>query len=589
MAAPRLAGLTATNDLAPGIITRGQATGVLMPEHDAAPDVILIVGQSNASGNGHPIRPQLTGSDHLVQWWHTGQDPRRGTVTGVQEPVSRAYDGSAGTSPGVAFARHWAAWHRRPTIVVPAAWGGTGLISAGARWQETGDLYKAAVREAGDCIAATGGRLAAILWCQGENDAVSGVSNSPTDGYAVVAARVLAKLRTDLAAPNAVVAVGGMVPDWVTLGQGTATAIQDALASLPSKLTRCVYAVGGYGTGAETDGIHYDARGVQQLADGLWGAYRRLETPALPPVRPPAPGVVATATGVRVSLVPVSGATSHEVRWRTDGTWATASVASMAASITAGTGTLVEVQTRAVGPTGTSAWSGSSYGAPVLATARLLLDPSGPGTPHRAPVTVAGAGRTVGQPTAGQQPVMDREDGIADAAAMRFDGTDWLGGPALAATDLGDTNGRFTVVALVQADAAHDGSFFGWRSDALSIMNIGMDAGEIIAQAFDASGAVLAARTSGVDSTRPHLVIVDRWQAGVTLTVDGVETVASGGAPVTSGTVPLVVGAAYRANASAQSIQLWRGRIAFLCVLPAAASAAEKTAISAYVRARANL
>lgn len=595
---PRLAGVTPTNDLAQTVRSRGQATGVLMPENTAAPDVILVVGQSNAAGNGHPVTPRTAPQHPLLGWWHTGADGDKGSVTAAQEPLARAYTGGdPGTSPGTQFGRRWAEWYRRRTIIVPAAWGGTGLISGGGRWQETGDLYQAAVREARDCIASTGGRLVAIIWCQGEQDSVASVSNSPTDGYGVVAARVLNRMRTDLGASDAVIAVGSMAPDWVGLGQGTAQDIQGALANLPTKLSRCVFAYGGAGTGSEggndNPGIHYDARGTRQLGNGLWDAYQRLVDPTLGPARPPAPGVAATSTGARAYLVASPGATGYEARYRTAGDWQTATMSGMTVDVPAAADALVEVQVRGTASgKSPSPWSASGLVPVALAGTSLLVDLQ-KGTPHFDAVTSVGigGGRFATQPTAVSQPRMLRTGGINDGPAMVFDGRDdYLAGPSVAATALGASAGTFSVVAVAQARAAHDGSFFGWRSDSASIFNLGMEAnGAVVAQGFTDSDAAGTARAQ-VDMTRPHVIIADRWYRGVTLTVDGTELNSINSFPArSSGSAIVVLGAAYRGTASSAPLQLWDGRLGWLAIFPNVLTTGQKAAVTAYLRGRFNI
>lgn len=603
MTIPSLVGVTDTDDLYGNVLARNQDTGVLMPAHTEPPDVILIAGQSNASGNGHPVKPETAGPHPLVEWWHNGRDRWAGQLTQVVEPTAKPYDASTGTSPGVQFAREWATWHRKRVILINAAWGGTGLISGGARWQSTGDLYKAAVQAARDAIEATGGRLAAIFWAQGEQDSVSGVSDSATDGYSAVAAQTLGKMRGDIGNPDAWVAVGSMVPDWVALGQGTAATIQGALASLPGKITHCVHAYGPYGTGGETDGIHYTNAGTRNLGRLAFAAYRRARfpAPALPPARPAAPGLTGSTTGVDARWTPPpAGATTitgYQVRSRTalGGAWTTGSTITATTAAITGTDVLLEVQVRAQNSAGWSPWSESSWLPTVAGQATLLLDCEGPGGHNGQRVTTQpiGKGRTVSQSAGatGQQPWMDRDNGIADAAGLVFDGGQYLGGPVLAVTDLANAAGMFTVIAVTRAYGAHDGSFFGWRSAAASIANFGYQAdGQIIAQAFGAGDNEVVTATATTSPTVPHILAMDRWGGGVTLHIDGAEAASvSGVGPRSTGSAQVIVGAAYRADTNATPLQFFQGRLAFLMVVPFAMSAAQKAPVYAYLKARYNL
>lgn len=554
------------------------------------PDIILVIGQSNAAGNGHPIRP-VAGAERVLMW-HTGDDAFRAEVTRAVEPLSIDYDGSAGVSPGHEFARQWSGKFDRDVIVVPAAWGGTGLISGGAPWQESGSLYVRARREAWDCKDKTGGRVAAILWCQGEQDSVSGVSNDPRNGYAAVAARVLSQMRTDIGDADTIIAVGSMVPDWVGKGYGTAQEIQGALASLPARLTRCVHAYGPAGTGAEMDGIHYNARGARELGRLLYEADLRRREPDRAPATPAAPSVTPTTTGARVYFTPTPGASTHEVRYRFDGgPWSDAAVTGMQASITAPDTVCVEVQVRASGPTGVSDWSDPTYAAPVLARATVLLDPSGPGPAHRGrgdqPIGWKGVAGQVPGPA---QPVVDRDNGIRDAAALVFDGGQYLGTSVLSRGDVMWPSGCFSVTAIAQATVVHDGSFIGWRDADSSFFNLGVQSdGKAIAQGFDDSDRVVTA-TIPTDVTHPHIYQMDRWGGGVTLRLDdGPATSVQGVGPRTAGQAQMLFGAAYRSDLNATPLQFFRGRVAFLCTLPFAASTGQNAAIRRYLQARYNL
>lgn len=136
-----------------------------------APDVFLLVGQSNMSGRGLPrdlsdaervpdpaIR--LYGNDGR---WRDALDPLD-DAGGQIDMVSADRDAAVG--PGLFFARALRRVRPRDVVLVPCAKGGSAI----GQWAPGGGrdtLY-------GSCVARAreaGGHLAGILWYQGEADA----------------------------------------------------------------------------------------------------------------------------------------------------------------------------------------------------------------------------------------------------------------------------------------------------------------------------------------------------------------------------------------------------------------------------------
>jgi Carbohydrate esterase, sialic acid-specific acetylesterase len=165
-------------------------------------DIYILAGQSNMSGRG--IVPQVTppelvpdpsimlyGNDGV---WRVANEPLD-TAAAQIDTVST--DTNAGVGPGLAFAKMMRRRNpRRPIILVPCAKGGTSL----KQWSP--DVSRATLY--GSCLARVRevtprGRLAGLLWYQGESDARDQVSASQWgEGFEAL----MTAFRTDLAAPN---------------------------------------------------------------------------------------------------------------------------------------------------------------------------------------------------------------------------------------------------------------------------------------------------------------------------------------------------------------------------------------------------
>ncbi|QJU60902.1 sialate O-acetylesterase [Sphingomonas sp. AP4-R1] len=136
------------------------------------PDVYILAGQSNMSGRGllADLRPDekvvdpgimLYGNDGR---WRPALDPLD-DATGQVDEVS-SDNALPAVGPGLTFARTLRRQQRRPITLVPCAKGGSSI----SRWKP--DESRSSLF--GSCIARVkeaGGRLAGILWYQGESDA----------------------------------------------------------------------------------------------------------------------------------------------------------------------------------------------------------------------------------------------------------------------------------------------------------------------------------------------------------------------------------------------------------------------------------
>lgn len=230
--------------------------------------LFLLIGQSNMAGRGrveprdkisHPRIFMLT--KELA--WSPATDPLHFDKPKV-----------VGVGLGSSFARTLA--ESDPTMVVgliPAAFGGTTLDD----WKPDGPLYSAAVERVR--VALQRGRLAGILWHQGEGD--SAPDKAAT--YAARFAAMIARLRRDLNAPDVPVIVGE-----TGRFRGSSEAINAVLAALPQTVPQsaCVSAEGLHDKGDKT---HFDSASQREFGRRYahaWEVLVRSRATPSPVVRP---------------------------------------------------------------------------------------------------------------------------------------------------------------------------------------------------------------------------------------------------------------------------------------------------------------
>lgn len=206
--------------------------------------IFLLIGQSNMAGRGvvepadkvpHPRVFMLT--KELA--WVPAVDPMH-----FDKPER------IGTGLGKTFGAVLA--EADPTAIiglVPAAFGGTSLDE----WAPEGKLYADAVARAKEALKH--GKLAGILWHQGEND--SAPDKAAT--YAVRFAKMIAQLRSALGANDVPVIVGE-----TGRFRADAAAINAALATLPASVPHCAF-VPSDGLADKGDKLHFDSPAFREF------------------------------------------------------------------------------------------------------------------------------------------------------------------------------------------------------------------------------------------------------------------------------------------------------------------------------------
>lgn len=242
--------------------------------------VILLAGQSNMSGRAEPV-PEGVFDPRVFQY---------GAHRRVIEPATGLldmHDTPTGMSYALVFARDYAARLPENSVIllVPGAHGGTGFTttiqdppppgcstSAGGTWQvgrtsSTINLYDRLLEQASAALIAAREHfraavtVRALLWHQGENDALNGINEF---AYAAHLKALIHGVRVHVGEPDLPVLIGGMSPEWMRRTPGAA-AVHRAQRHLARDLRRTAFIPGQQGTGRPGDAIHYSRAGAEHL------------------------------------------------------------------------------------------------------------------------------------------------------------------------------------------------------------------------------------------------------------------------------------------------------------------------------------
>lgn len=241
-------------------------------------DVYILAGQSNMSGRGalDELSEAEGMSDPAIRIY--GNDGQERVATEPLDDASDQVDAvsvdrMAAVGPGLFFARAMRSRDGRPILLVPCAKGGSSV----GRWQpaEARDtLY-------GSCLARVrdaGGRLAGVLWYQGETDAERPAPAASRWRQAFAA--LVARARADADNPDLPVAfvVISDKPDRAEYGDRFASwslvQAQQRGVDLP-----CTASVPAAGLPRNADDLHLSTAGQRVLggllADAMTDLHRR--------------------------------------------------------------------------------------------------------------------------------------------------------------------------------------------------------------------------------------------------------------------------------------------------------------------------
>lgn len=232
-------------------------------------DVTLIIGQSNAYFCGFPaewpadtLDPLVDISDGRVfQIDNASSSGTYGDIIAAPEPLKHPVPVVGAIGPAVAFARGMAS---PKTVLIPYAVSDTGFSDN--RWNPGDDLFMGLCSSVGVVLAKfPNAVLRRALWVQGEKDALASWTKAQ---YNTAFGAFAAGLRDELDYDIPII-VSSMRPGWVAASSAQRQPVQDALAEMPTRVSKVGYADAYSPTviGNSTGAVHYSASEARLMAD----------------------------------------------------------------------------------------------------------------------------------------------------------------------------------------------------------------------------------------------------------------------------------------------------------------------------------
>lgn len=238
------------------VLSLGLLPGALAQVSPENMQIFLLIGQSNMAGRGAVERQDQTPHPRVFMLtkelaWVPAVDPLH-----YDKPER------IGTGLGKTFGTVLAEVDPAAIIgLVPAAFGGSALDE----WTPGAPHYVNAVARAKEAMKH--GRLAGILWHQGEADSAPGQAAT----YAVRFAKMIAHLRADLDAQEVSVIVGE-----TGRFRSDGAAINAVLAGLPQFVPHCAFA-SAVGLADKGDKLHFDSPAFRELGRRYAAAWQTLQ------------------------------------------------------------------------------------------------------------------------------------------------------------------------------------------------------------------------------------------------------------------------------------------------------------------------
>lgn len=220
--------------------------------------VILLAGQSNMAGRA--TYDSLGGHPDFVSQWN-----QSAALVDASVPLDHPSQPVGTMGPDITFATRYRLANPAANLVfVPCAVGSTSFDNGD--WNPGDTYYNAAVARTLAALASTGGTLTAVLWVQGENDAIAGVTQS---AYAAYLDAMITAFRSDIGTCPFI--VGQISPALNPATFLTFAEINAAIADTPNRVTNSAYASSA-GLVILPDGVHYSAANLRTLGSRLFDA-----------------------------------------------------------------------------------------------------------------------------------------------------------------------------------------------------------------------------------------------------------------------------------------------------------------------------
>lgn len=220
---------------------------------------ILLMGQSNMAGEGKGYDAAIDGPNNpRIQQWS-----RANTIITASERLEHADFGNisqTNVGMGTAFGRAYLETlpGQRNVLLVPTAYGSTRLVNG--PWSPGGNLFEDAVTRMQAALASNetaGNCVAAVLWHQGESDAIENIDQ---ETYRSTLTEMITTLRARVpATAEAPVILGEFTPAWIESNQELVTPILGAIRSIPDSVPFTAVAPSDGLSSNSGDSVHFDA------------------------------------------------------------------------------------------------------------------------------------------------------------------------------------------------------------------------------------------------------------------------------------------------------------------------------------------
>jgi len=350
---------------------------------DTGSDVVAILGQSNARGDGEGA--DLTYLDfadpRVLQFVGDATSLMYRKAVLAVDPLLHHTPAplSHGVGAGVIFGREYVKTlpTNRNLLLVPSARGATGFTSTDYSWDPAAtptmeNLYTKALAQIHAALnLSPNNRLVAVIWCQGEND------NSLTQAqYAAYLDSVISGIRNEFGDQNLPFLIGSMVPDKVAEGDAGYIRVNQAHIDTPRRKVRTWFVQGPsgmYNSALNGGTIHYNGAGQRELGQryALALPYAQANVLGAAPVPPESVTFAQSGTSLAVAWVKGKGRmTDYLVEYKVGaGAWTAlsraASIDAVATIAGIALGSSVTVRVSTVNEQGISA---------PTTTAALVLD-----------------------------------------------------------------------------------------------------------------------------------------------------------------------------------------------------------------------